>query len=158
MLNAVNAIATNGVLLQPYITKEIRGADGKLIEQGTTNQIHRVISPETATQMVEMLIGVTEGGSGWNARVDGYRVAGKTGTAQKAEKGKGYVKDKVVTTFIGFLPADDPGVSIIVVVDEPAGGPLSSRVTAPIFQKIASETIAYLNQTDVFAQPALAER
>ena len=158
MLNAVNAIAANGVLLQPYITKEIRGADGKLIEQGTTNQIHRVISPETATQMVEMLIGVTEGGSGWNARVDGYRVAGKTGTAQKAEKGRGYVKDKVVTTFIGFLPADDPDVSIIVVVDEPAGGPLSSRVTAPIFQKIASETIAYLNQTDVFAQPALAGR
>ena len=158
MLNAVNAIATNGMLLQPYITKEIRGADGKLIEQRATRQIHRVISPETATQMAEMLVGVTEGGSGRNGRVDGYRVAGKTGTAQKAERGKGYVKDKVVTTFIGFLPADDPDVSIIVVVDEPAGGPLSSRVTAPIFKRIASETIAYLNQTDVFAQPALAGR
>ncbi len=158
MLNAINAIATNGLLLQPYITKEIREANGNLIEQGITKQIHRVVSSKTATQMTEMLVGVTEGGSGRNARVDGYRVAGKTGTAQKAEKGKGYVEDKVVTSFIGFLPADDPEVSIIVVVDEPAGGPLSSRVTAPIFQKIASETITYLNQADVFAQPALAGR
>ena len=158
MLNAVNAIAAGGVLLQPYITKEIRGTDGNLIEQRTTKQIHRVVSRKTAKQMAEMLVGVTEGGSGWNARVDGYRVAGKTGTAQKAEKGKGYVDGKVATTFIGFLPADDPAVSIIVVVDEPAGAPLSSRVTTPIFQKIASETIAYLNQTDVFAQPALAGR
>ena len=158
VLNAMNVIAANGVLLQPYITREIRGADGKLIEQRARKQIHRVISRKTATQMAEMLVGVTEGGSGRNARVDGYRVAGKTGTAQKAEKGKGYVKDKVVTTFVGFLPAEAPQVSIVVVVDEPAGGALSSRVVAPIFKKIASETIAYLNQSDVFAQPALAER
>ncbi len=158
VLNAMNVIAADGVLLQPYITREIRGADGKLIEQRARKQIHRVISRKTATQMAEMLVGVTEGGSGRNARVDGYRVAGKTGTAQKAEKGKGYVKDKVVTTFVGFLPAEAPQVSIVVVVDEPAGGALSSRVVAPIFKKIASETIAYLNQSDVFAQPALAER
>ena len=158
VLNAMNVIAADGVLLQPYITREIRGADGKLIEQRARKQIHRVISRKTATQMAEMLVGVTEGGSGRNARVDGYRVAGKTGTAQKAEKGKGYVKDKVVTTFVGFLPAEAPQVSIVVVVDEPAGGALSSRVVAPIFKKIASETIAYLNQSDVFVQPALAER
>ena len=158
MLNAVNVIAAKGVLLQPFVTKEIRGADGKLIERRTAKKIHRVISPKTAAQMAKMLVGVTEGGSGWNARVEGYRVAGKTGTAQKAEKGKGYVDDKVATSFIGFLPADDPEISIIVVVDEPAGAPLSSRVTSPIFQKIASETIAYLNQKDVFAQPSLAVR
>lgn len=158
VLNAMNVIAADGVLLQPYITKEIRGRDGTMIAHGTTKQLRRVLSSRTATQMTEMLVGVTEGGSGRNARVEGYYVAGKTGTAQKAEKGKGYVKDKVVTTFVGFLPAEAPQISIVVVVDEPAGGALSSRVVAPIFQKIASETIAYLNQTDVFAQPPLAGR
>lgn len=158
VLNAMNVIAADGILLQPYITKEIRGRDGTMITQGTTKQIHRVLSSKTATQMTEMLVGVTEGGSGRNARVEGYHVAGKTGTAQKAEKGKGYVKNKVVTTFVGFLPAEAPKISIVVVVDEPAGGALSSRVVAPIFQKIASETIAYLNQSDVFAQPAVAGR
>ena len=158
VLNAMNVIAANGVLLQPYITKEIRGRDGTVIVQGTTQQLRRVLSSKTATQMTEMLVGVTEGGSGRNARVDGYHVAGKTGTAQKAEKGKGYVKNKVVTTFVGFLPAEAPQISIVVVVDEPAGGALSSRVVAPIFQKIATETIAYLNQSDVFAQPPLAGR
>ncbi len=158
VLNAMNVIAANGALLQPYITKEVRGRDGTMIVQGRTKQLRRVLSSKTARQMTEMLVGVTEGGSGRNARVDGYRVAGKTGTAQKAEKGKGYVENKVVTTFVGFLPADAPQLSIVVVVDEPAGGALSSRVVAPIFQKIASESITYLNQTDVFAQPPLAER
>ena len=158
VLNAMNVIAADGVLLQPYLTKEIRRRDGTMVSQGTARPLHRVLSAKTAAQMTKMLVGVTEGGSGRNARVEGYYVAGKTGTAQKAERGKGYVDDKVVTTFVGFLPADDPQISIVVVVDEPAGGALSSRVVAPIFQKIASETIAYLNQTDVFAQPPLAER
>ena len=92
------------------------------------------------------------------ARVDGYRVAGKTGTAQKAKARLGYVKGKVVTTFAGFLPAEDPKISIIVVVDEPAGGALSSRVTAPIFRKIAHQTMSYLNQTDLFAQLPMVNR
>ncbi|MDE0505238.1 MAG: penicillin-binding protein 2 [Candidatus Poribacteria bacterium] len=158
VLNAMNVIAADGELLQPYITKEIRARDGKVIAQRKPKRLRRVLSSKTAAQMTEMLVGVTEGGSGRNARVEGYHVAGKTGTAQKAEKGKGYVDNKVVTTFVGFLPADDPQVSIVVVVDEPAGGALSSRVVAPIFKKIASETVAYLNQTDVFAPPPLAGR
>ena len=152
MLNAINVIAANGLLLQPYLTRQIIDEDGSLLEQSYPNPIRRVVSAETAQMMTQMLVGVTESGGGIRARVAGYTVAGKTGTAQKAERGKGYIKGKVVVTFAGFLPAEDPLLSIIAVVDEPAGAPLSSRVTAPMFQKIATEAMRYLSQQDLFAQ------
>ncbi len=156
VLNAINVIATNGVLLQPYVTRQIIDKDGNPLEQSYPMPIRRVISAETAQEMTQMLVGVTEAGSGIRAQVKGYTVAGKTGTAQKAERGKGYVKGKVVATFAGFLPAEDALLSIIVVVDEPAGAPLSSRVTAPIFQKIASGAMRYLSQKNLFAQRSTA--
>ena len=152
MLNAINVIATKGVLLQPYITRQIIDKEGNLIEQSSPQPIRRVVSAETAQAMTQMLVGVTEAGGGMRARVEGYTTAGKTGTAQKAERGKGYVEGKVITTFAGFLPAEDALLSIIVVVDEPAGAPLSSRVTAPMFQKIASEAMRYLSQKNSFVQ------
>ena len=152
MLNAINVIATKGVLLKPYITRQIIDKDGSVIEQSSPKPIHRVISAETAQAMTQMLVGVTEVGGGLRARVEGYAVAGKTGTAQKAERGKGYVKGKVTVTFAGFLPAEDALLSIIVVVDEPVGAPLSSHVTAPMFQKIASEAMWYLSQKNLFVQ------
>ena len=150
MLNALNVIATNGVLLQPYVTQQIIDQDGNLLEKSVPKPIRHVISAESAQMMTEMLVGVTEAGGGLRARVEGYSVAGKTGTAQKAEPGKGYVEGKVVATFAGFLPAEDPLLSIIVVVDEPAGAPLSSYVTAPIFQKIADQAMRYLSQKHLF--------
>ena len=152
MLNAINVIATKGVLLQPYITRQIIDKDGSLLEQSSPQPIRRVISAETAQAMTQMLVGVTEVGGGLRARVEGYAVAGKTGTAQKAERGKGYIEGKVVATFAGFLPAEDALLSIIVVVDEPVGAPLSSRVTAPMFQRIASEAMWYLSQKNLFVQ------
>ncbi|MCZ6677098.1 MAG: penicillin-binding protein 2 [Candidatus Poribacteria bacterium] len=155
VLNAINVIATNGVLLQPYVTLQIINGDGKVLKRSHPKPIRRVISAETANKMKKMLVRVTETGGGINARVKGYQVAGKTGTAQKAERKKGYVKGKVVNTFAGFLPAEDPLISIIVVVDEPAGAPLSSHVTAPIFQKIADQVMRYLSQKDLFAQRPL---
>ena len=155
MLNAINVIATKGVLLKPYVTRQIIAKDGSLIEQSSPQPIRRVISAETAQAMTQMLVGVTESGGGLRARVEGYAVAGKTGTAQKAERGKGYVEGKVVATFAGFLPAEDALLSIIVVVDEPVGAPLSSRVTAPIFQRIASEAMWYLSQKNLFVQDSV---
>ena len=152
MLNAMNAIATRGVLLKPYVTQQILDRNGNLVKRFHPKPIRRVISSETAETITDMLVRVTELGGGIRARVRGYRVAGKTGTAQKAEKGKGYVDGKVTTSFAGFLPAEDPLISIIVVVDEPAGDPLSSRVTAPIFREIADQVMRYLTHKDLFAQ------
>ena len=152
MLNAINVIATDGILLQPYLTRQIIDEEGILLKRSYPKPIRRVISAETAEAMTQMMVGVTEFGGGIRARVAGYTVAGKTGTAQKADRGKGYVEGRVIATFAGFLPADEPLLSIIVVVDEPANAPLSSRVTAPMFQKIATEALRYLSQQDLFAQ------
>ena len=156
MLNAINVIAANGILLQPYLTRQIIDEEGILLERSYPNPIRRVISAETAEAMTQMMVGVTETGGAIRARVAGYTVAGKTGTAQKADRGKGYVKGRVVATFAGFLPADEPLLSIIVVVDEPIDDPLSSHVTAPMFQKIATEAMRYLSQKDLFDRKSIA--
>jgi cell division protein FtsI (penicillin-binding protein 3) len=148
MLNAMNTIATGGVLVRPTITLP-------KTKRARPKPFLRVISPIVAEQMTDILVAVTERGGAKNARVKGYRVAGKTGTAQKAEKGKGYVPGKVTTTFAGFLPAEEPQISIIVVVDEPEGGPLSSEVTVPIFQRIAERTMQYLNRQGFLESPAV---
>ena len=87
----------------------------------------------------------------------GYRVAGKTGTAQKAEpNGKGYAGREIMS-FMGFLPAENPMVSIIVMLDEPTGARFSGQIAGPVFQKVATQTMQYLKQTEFFGpQPQKA--
>ena len=104
MVTALNVIANEGKLLRPYITREIQDNSGKVIKKMYPIEVRQVLRPEVARQMADILVGVVEGGSGRRARVEGYRVAGKTGTAQKAEpNGKGYL-GKEVMSFMGFLP------------------------------------------------------
>ena len=144
MLNTINTIATKGVLMQPYVVRGVLTHGNQEIERFHPQPIRRVMSPETATALTEILVQVTEQGSGQNALVDGYRVAGKTGTSQKAIANRGYVTGKVIASFAGFLPAGAPLISIIVVIDEPQGAPLSTQVAAPVFQQIANQTVRYL--------------
>ncbi len=150
MLNALNVIANGGKLLRPHIVSEIQDSSGQVIKKTYPIEVRQILKPFVAKQMAEMLVGVVEEGSGRRARVEGYRVAGKTGTAQKAEKGgKGYLGREIMS-FMGFLPADNPMVSIIVMLDEPTGARFSGRIVGPVFQKIATETIQYLKQTEFF--------
>ena len=150
MVSALNVIANDGKLLRPHITREIRDSNGKVIEKKYAIDVRQVIRPTVAKQMAEILVGVVEDGSGRRARVEGYRVAGKTGTAQKAEKdGKGYA-GKEIMSFIGFLPAENPMVSIIVMLDEPKGARFSGQIAGPLFQQIAAQTMQYLKQTEFF--------
>lgn len=150
MVSALNAIANGGKLLRPQITREIRDSNGKVIEKKYAIEVRQVIRPIVAKRMTEILVGVVEGGSGRRARVEGYRVAGKTGTAQKAEKhGKGYA-GKEIMSFMGFLPAENPMVSIIVMLDEPKGARFSGQIAGPLFQQIAAQTMQYLKQTEFF--------
>ena len=150
MVSALNVIANDGKLLRPHITREIRDSSGKVIEKKYPIEVQQVLRPRVAKQMAAILVGVVEGGSGRRARVEGYRVAGKTGTAQKAEKhGKGYA-GKEIMSFMGFLPAENPMVSIIVMLDEPKGARFSGQIAGPLFQKIAAQTIQYLKQTEFF--------
>ena len=150
MLNALNTIANGGKLLHPHIVSEIRDSRGQVIKKIYPIEVRQVLKPHIAKQMTEILVGVVEEGSGRRARVEGYRVAGKTGTAQKAEKGgRGYL-GKEIMSFMGFLPAENPMISIIVMLDEPTGARFSGRIVGPTFQKIATETIQYLKQTEFF--------
>ena len=148
MVSALNVIANGGKLLRPYITREIRDSNGKVIKTIYPIEVRQVLHPQVAKQMANILVGVVEGGSGRRARVEGYRVAGKTGTAQKAEpNGKGYA-GKEVMSFMGFLPAENPMVSIIVMLDEPKGARFSGQIAGPLFQKVAAQTTQYLKQTE----------
>lgn len=150
MVNALAAIANGGILHKPYITKEIRDERGNLIKKMYPTEIRRVIDTETARQMTEILVGVVERGSGRRAQIEGVSIAGKTGTAQKAEKGKGYAAGKEVMSFMGFLPADDPKIAIIVTLDEPSGERFSGRMVAPIFKRIAEDTLPYIERIGLF--------
>lgn len=150
MVNALAAIANGGILHQPYITKEVRDSQGNLIKKNSPVEVRRVLQPATAQQMIDILVGVVEKGSGARAKIEGISVAGKTGTAQKAEKGKGYAAGKEVMSFMGFLPADDPKIAIIVTLDEPKGARFSGQIAGPVFKRIAEQTLRYTQQTGFF--------
>ncbi len=150
MVNALAAIANGGTLHRPYITKEIRDDRGNLVKKNRPEQIRQVIHTETARKMTEILVGVVEKGSGMRARIEGVSIAGKTGTAQKAEKGKGYAAGKEVMSFMGFLPADNPKIAIIVTFDEPKGARFSGLVAAPVFKRIAQQTLEYSDRIGLF--------
>ncbi len=137
--NAYAAIANGGVLNTPYIVQSIRDSETGETVEGKVTPIRRVLTPEQAAQMKIMLTGVTTDGSGKNAQVDGYMVAGKTGTAQKVNpNGRGYLKGAYISSFAGFIPANDPKYVIYVALDSPKKDYYGAAVAAPIFSRIAS--------------------
>jgi cell division protein FtsI (penicillin-binding protein 3) len=105
----------------------------------------RVMAPAAARTMLSIMRGVTEqGGTAKQAAIDGYAVAGKTGTAQKVANGH-YDPSKWVSSFVGVVPAEDPRLAVMVIVDEPQGGHLGGAVAAPIFKEIAEQSLRYLH-------------
>ncbi|MBI1884522.1 MAG: penicillin-binding protein [Chlamydiae bacterium] len=145
LVRAYCALANGGVLVKPRLIRKIVDRDGNVILENLTEKQDRVISRETVDQIVEAMKGVVSSqGTGYNARVDGYSVAGKTGTAQKADPAGGYSHSKFVSSFIGFLPADHPEAVILVVVNEPQHFHYGGTVAAPAFQELASALMRYL--------------
>ncbi|BCS52289.1 penicillin-binding protein [Geobacter sp. SVR] len=143
---AVSAVANGGNLMKPYVVERILDDSGQEVRKIEPQIVRRVISPETAAQVTKMMEGVTiDGGTGLNAAVEGFRVAGKTGTAQKVDPvTRGYSATKRTASFIGFIPADKPKLTILVVVDEPKTSPYGGVVAAPAFHEIALNSLAYL--------------
>ena len=137
--NAYAAIANGGTLHKPYIVKAVRDAESQEVTDTKVVAIRQVMSPEAAAKMRLMLAGVTSGdGTGLAARVPGFPVAGKTGTAQKVMPGgKGYMKGGYVASFAGFLPANDPKFVIYIAVDHPRKEYYGAAVAAPVFSRIA---------------------
>ena len=144
VLAGVSAIAAGGVYHRPRIVSRVVSPDGA-VELPQVEEEHRVMSEATAHAMVGIMRGVTEtGGTARQAAIEGYPVAGKTGTAQKAVGGH-YDSQKYVASFVGFAPAQNPRIALMVVMDEPEGGHLGGAVAAPVFKEITEQALRYLH-------------
>ncbi|HZK18725.1 MAG TPA: stage V sporulation protein D [Clostridia bacterium] len=144
LLTAVSAVANKGVLMKPYLVKEIRDSEDNLVKEFGPESVRQVISEATADQVLRLLESVVVHGTGSNAYVEGYRTAGKTGTAQVVEGGR-YVDGKYVASFAGFAPANDPEIAVLVMISE-AVSPIyyGSQLAAPVFGDIVKDTLRYM--------------
>lgn len=155
LLTAVNAIGNGGDLLQPRYVKALTDAEGNVVEEYETTVVRKVLSSKTARDMREIMEYVVAEGGGGNAKVSGYRVGGKTGTANKVDAGTGRYGDYYYSSFLGMAPMDDPKVSILVVVDSPKGAFYGSQVAAPIAKDILTDTLRYLNVEPQYTEEEL---
>ena len=145
MLYAMAAIANHGVLMRPMIVKQLQERDGSVVQRYAPESVRKIISDKAVADMIEALKTVpTKDGTAPDAGMKNYVVAGKTGTAQKAENGA-YASGKYISSFIGFFPADDPQICISVVMDEPKEGYYGGKVCGPVFRDIAERCASYLN-------------
>ena len=139
------AVANGGTLMRPYLVSKVIDTDGLVLLENRPTEVRRVISQKTARELITMMEGVAEKeGTAPKARMENYRVAGKTGTAQKVDPvAKGY-SDKRIASFIGMVPAELPRVVIAVIIDEPKTDIYGGLVAAPAFKEIAEVAMPYL--------------
>jgi cell division protein FtsI/penicillin-binding protein 2 len=149
MIAAMSSIANGGKLMKPMIVSEIRDQTGRLVASFTPEMVRDVISGETAVKIVSALKDVvSKQGTAQRAEVPGFRVAGKTGTAQKVDPRGGYMVGRYVTSFVGFMPADDPKFALLVLLDDPTmkqGEAFGGTVAGPVFARIAEKAARYLD-------------
>lgn len=148
VLAAYAALANGGVLVTPHVVQQVKDVTGRVVYQAGQDSVRRAFSLATARALLPAFERVVQGGTGENAQIDGLRVAGKTGTARRSDRG-GYVGG-YRSSFVGFFPAEDPKVALLIVVDGPTQGFYGGQVSAPIFQRIASRWLTTL--------PDVAER
>ena len=145
MLYAMAAIANHGWLMRPMIVSQLQERDGSVVQRYAPERVRQVIGEKAYQDMIEALETVpTKYGTAPDAALKNYVVAGKTGTAQKAENGS-YAPGKYVSSFIGFFPADNPELCISVVMDEPKEGYYGGKICGPVFRDIAERCASYLN-------------
>ena len=148
LIAAASAIANDGILMKPYFVQAITDESGQPLKQFQPQAVRRVISEQTArTIKAIMKTVISTGGTGVNAALENYTVCGKTGTTRKLDPSGTYSDSKHIASFVGFTPADKPQLAILVVIDEPQGKYYGGTVAAPVFRRIASETLNYLNIT-----------
>lgn len=147
LVTAMSAVANDGVLLKPHIVKEIRNADGSVYLQNERTEVRRVIESSTDKTLMGLLEQVVATGGGHKAAVKGYRIAGKTGTAQKIrEDGAGYMDGRYIASFCGFAPVEDPRVTVLVIIDDPTlGSYYGGQIAAPVAGRIFAQLMRYLH-------------
>ncbi len=146
LITAISAVANNGVLMTPYVVQAITDETGNIIKSFSPTEKRKVIMPETAMVLMEMMNAVTEpDGTGGQAVPVGYTVCGKTGTAQKINANGTYRNCEYNGVFVGFAPSQSPELAVLVVIDEPQKHHYGGVVAAPVFREIVHETFNYLN-------------
>lgn len=153
MLTAVSAIANGGHLMTPYLVKSMIDKDGNIVYNTSPHEKRQAISETTSKTVISMMEEVVKRGTGKNAYIAGYRVAGKTGTSEKLTKDNEYI-----ASFIGFAPANDPKISVLIVIDEPQvynhGG---GAIAAPVANEVLEQSLRYMNIEPVYTNEELAK-
>ncbi len=145
MLMAYAAVANGGTLMRPYVVDAFL-KDGRVRWRAQPQVVRRVVDPSTARRLTKLFVRVVNRGTGRAAAVEGYTVAGKTGTAQKFDRKAGrYAPDRFVASFIGFAPAKSPAFAMLVLVDEPRGTAYGGTVAAPVLSRAARQILHYLD-------------
>lgn len=145
MLRAVGAIANDGKIMEPHVVKEVIDPEGKVMKI-KPKTVRQVVSAKTAKILTEMLINAVEKGEAKWAKPEGFRIAGKTGTAQIPLAGH-YDQDKTIASFVGFAPADNPKFVMLVTLQEPTSSPWGSETAAPLWFNISRDLFTYFGIT-----------
>lgn len=157
LITAISAIANDGELMQPRLVKGYTDNKGNVIEEIAPKSVRKVVSEETSKKMLEIAQSVVSDGGGKIAYLPGYRLGGKTGTAQKVVDGV-YAQGKYICSFVGIAPTDDPQIVVLATVDEPTEGSLFGSTTAgPIIKEIMSEALPYLGVEPKYTEEEKAE-
>lgn len=155
MVNFLCCIGNDGYLMKPYIVARVCGSDGEVLRETVPAVANRPLSERTARQMRQMMSAVTgPDGTAKKAKIPGYAIAGKTGTAEKLVGGH-YVKNKNVASFMGLVPAENPEIGIIVVLDAPRKNRTAGQCAAPFFAKVAEPVAHYLDIPPEDASPVV---
>jgi cell division protein FtsI (penicillin-binding protein 3) len=145
LTSAISAIANGGTLMRPYVVRRLMGPGGQVIHDVAPVEVRQSVSPATAAKVASMMEKVVSSeGTGIRAAIPDYRVAGKTGTTQKVDPISGGYGDARIASFVGFVPASKPRLTILVVIDEPKTSVYGGEIAAPIFQEIAEGSLRYM--------------
>jgi cell division protein FtsI (penicillin-binding protein 3) len=154
LVTAACALANGGVLMQPRIIRRVERADGTLVKEYPPLKVRAVMDGAVASRLLDILTGVLgEKGTGYRARIEGFRIAGKTGTAQIADTKKGgYLENQFYASFVGFVPVPNPRIVVLVTLDRPVGEVYGGSTAAPIFKNIVEQVAPYLNVLSSFSK------
>lgn len=142
LVTAIASIANGGHLMKPYIVSEVRDTNGH-VDQRQPQEVKTVLSKDSANKVKDMMVSVVVNGHGKKAAVSGYKIAGKTGTAQVPKPGGGYYTDRHIGSFVGFAPADDPKFAMLVRLDQPKNVDWAESSAAPTFGEMAKWLLEY---------------
>ncbi|WP_263329148.1 penicillin-binding transpeptidase domain-containing protein [Paraclostridium sp. AKS73] len=144
LISAIGAIANDGKLMEPRVVKSKVDNQGNVTENIKPKVVRQVISEDTSKKMLEIAESVVSEGSGKAAYIPGFKIGGKTGTAQKVIDGK-YAQGKYICSFVGIAPCDDPQIVVLAIVDEPTGvSAFGSTTAGPIVKEIMNDSLKYL--------------